>query len=259
LHLLQLHRRADKIEFINILRSIIISRVVALVKPDDDPIKAARAKGSLPESDFHAAAGEEGPKRGPLPPVRGRSGKMAAPAFNHRAFSRQSRNKVAPRSLSRYVDHEFKGTREDRGSQRRLTVLSLPGLLCDRSSSNGESVPDGREAVRTRAKPSPRRRPSCSAAPRETHPAALQQTDRTVAMMHRCITKIVRRVVCPGWQYLLARARARASLREERKEEGEGGWRGTVLYVVAKRTKARNKRSRTRFYLFLSQSRIGPF
>lgn len=76
---------------------------------------------------------------------------------------------------SRCAERNSKG-RGTRGSQRKLTVLSLPGLLCDRSSSNVGSAPDGREAVRTPAKPSPRRRPSCSVAPRETHPAALQQT-----------------------------------------------------------------------------------
>lgn len=70
-----------------------------------------------------------------------------------------------------------KGARPTRGlAQRKLTVSSPPGLLCDRSFSNGGSVPDGREAVHTPAKPSPRRRPSCFAVPRETHPAALQQT-----------------------------------------------------------------------------------
>jgi len=133
-------------------------------------------------------------RSGPAGPgAETRSAKMAAPAHLIVALFRAARA-----TKLRFVvvvalrhGHEFKGTREDRGSQRRLTVLSLPGLLCDRSSSNGESVPDGREAVRTRAKPSPRRRPSCSAAPRETHPAALQQTDRTVAMMHRCITRMV--------------------------------------------------------------------
>lgn len=101
--------------------------------------------------------------------------KIVNPAFNHYAFSLRVGRAILLRFRpSRCVERNSKG--RDRGSQRKLTVLSLPGLLCDRSSSNGGLVPDGREAVRTPAKPSPRRRPSCSVAPRETHPAALQQT-----------------------------------------------------------------------------------
>ena len=104
------------------------------------------------------------------------AGKIVNPAFNHYAFSLRDGRAISLRfRCRRGVSSEIQrdGTR---GSQRKLTVLSLPGLLCDRSSSNGGSAPDGREAVRTPAKPSPRRRPSCSVAPRETHPAALQQT-----------------------------------------------------------------------------------
>jgi len=101
--------------------------------------------------------------------------KIVDPAFNHYAFSFRVGRAIPLRfRLSRCVKRNSKG--RDRGSQRKLTVLSLPGLVCDRSSSNGGSVPDGREAVRTPAKPSPRRRPSCPVVPRETHPAALQQT-----------------------------------------------------------------------------------
>lgn len=77
-------------------------------------------------------------------------------------------------------------------AQRKLTVSSPPGLLCDRSFSNGGSAPDGRGAVHTQAKQSLRLRPSCSAALRETHPEALQQTKPCASMMHRCVTKLLR-------------------------------------------------------------------
>lgn len=118
--------------------------------------------------------GSQVPKRGEKR-IPWSAGKIVDPAFNHYAFSLRVRRAISLRFRpSRCVERNSKG--RDRGSQRKLTVLSLPGLLCDRSSSNGGLVPDGREAVRTPAKPSPRRRPSCSVAPRETHPAALQQT-----------------------------------------------------------------------------------
>lgn len=100
-----------------------------------------------------------------------------------------------------------------RGSQRRLTVLSPPGLLCGRSSSNGESVPDGREAVRTRAEPSRRRRPSCSAAPRGTHPAALQQTDGQPLHYKDTASSFV-----SGDAFSYARARARGRKEEQKKK-----------------------------------------
>lgn len=97
------------------------------------------------------------------------------------AFSPVQSLLVARFRSSRYVER-IQRERDLRAyglvAQRKLTVSSHPGLLCDRSFSNGGSAPDGRGAVHTPAKPSPQRRPSCSAAPREIHPAALQQTKR---------------------------------------------------------------------------------
>lgn len=146
------------------------------------------------------------------------AGKIAVPAFNHYAFSPRVGRAISLRFRpSRYVKRNSKG--QGRGSQRKLTVLSLPGLLCDRSSSNGGSAPDGREAGRTPAKPSPRRRPSCSAAPRETHPAALQQTTTRHDDALRCITKdTTLLVVCLARGQYLPRARARARLDNRERE-----------------------------------------